>query len=60
MVFTDVKRDSFNWRWEATTDGGKTWTLAWRLAYKRKAPSKDLSQVLSKAASMQSRFESWR
>ena len=39
MVFSDVKPNSFTWRWEATKDGGKTWTLNWRLQYTRsKAP----------------------
>lgn len=37
MVFSDVKKDSFTWDWERTTDGGKTWELAWRLNYKRKS-----------------------
>jgi len=36
MVFANVKPDSFTWRWEATKDGGKTWTLSWRLEYRRK------------------------
>lgn len=37
MVFSDIKSDSFTWRWEASTDGGKSWALQWRLDYKRKA-----------------------
>lgn len=41
MIFSDIKRDSFKWRWEATRDGGKTWTLGMRLEYKRKAVSSD-------------------
>jgi hypothetical protein len=36
MVFYDVTKESFNWRWEGTTDGGKTWKLNWRLHYQRK------------------------
>ena len=36
MVFTKVTPKGFTWRWEATKDGGKTWTLAWQLDYKRK------------------------
>jgi hypothetical protein len=40
MVFSDVKPGSFTWRWEATKDGGKTWTLNWRLQYTRSKPAK--------------------
>lgn len=35
MVFSNVKPNAFTWRWEATKDGGKTWTLNWRLQYTR-------------------------
>jgi hypothetical protein len=35
MVFHDIARDSFTWDWEATTDGGKSWTLNWRISYRR-------------------------
>ena len=34
MVFYDIKKDSFNWDWESSTDG-KEWKLQWRIAYKR-------------------------
>lgn len=37
MIFYDITKSSFMWDWEGSTDGGKTWTLSWRLAYKRKA-----------------------
>ena len=33
MVFYDIKSGSFTWDWESTTDGGKTWTLQWRINY---------------------------
>ena len=36
MVFYDIKKDSFNWDWEGSTDGGKTWQLNWRINYKKK------------------------
>jgi hypothetical protein len=36
MVFSDVKKDSFTWDWERSSDSGKTWELQWRLNYKRK------------------------
>lgn len=35
MVFKDIRPDAFTWDWEATVDGGKTWTLSWRLNYRR-------------------------
>lgn len=35
MVFYNIQKDSFDWDWESTTDGGKTWNLAWRVHYTR-------------------------
>lgn len=35
MVFYDIKQNSMTWDWESTIDGGKTWTLNWRINYKR-------------------------
>lgn len=35
MIFTDIKPDSFTWRWQATTDG-KTWTDNWVIRYTRR------------------------
>ena len=35
MVFYDIKENSLMWDWESTRDGGKTWTLRWRISYKR-------------------------
>jgi hypothetical protein len=35
MVFSDIKKDSFDWNWEATQDNGKTWNLEWHLHYTR-------------------------
>lgn len=35
MVFYDINKDSFTWDWEASKDGGETWTLNWRIQYKR-------------------------
>ena len=37
MRFYDIKPDSFDWDWEGSSDGGKTWTLIWRLHYQRAA-----------------------
>jgi hypothetical protein len=36
MVYTNIKPDSFDWRWEASTDDGKTWQVQWPIHYKRK------------------------
>ncbi len=36
MVFYDIKKDSFTWDWESTTDGGKTWQRLWRIEYTRR------------------------
>lgn len=35
MVFSNIQKDSFDWDWENTTDGGKTWKLNWHLHYTR-------------------------
>ena len=36
MVFYNITKDAFIWDWENSTDGGKSWNLAWRINYKRK------------------------
>jgi hypothetical protein len=35
MVFYNITKDSFLWDWEKSEDGGKTWTLSWRINYVR-------------------------
>jgi hypothetical protein len=35
MVWFDIHADKFNWNWERSDDGGKTWTVIWAIAYKR-------------------------
>ena len=35
MVFYDIRPNRFMWDWEGTTDGGRTWSLLWRLEYRR-------------------------
>ncbi len=36
MVFSNIKPDSFDWRWESSADDGKTWKLLWPIHYQRK------------------------
>lgn len=36
MVYQNITPQSFDWIWEATTDGGKTWVPNWVIHYKRK------------------------
>jgi hypothetical protein len=36
MVFRDIKKDSFTWDWESSSDGGSTWSLQWQINYQRK------------------------
>ena len=38
MVFLNVSPDSFDWRWEKSGDGGKTWQVQWPIHYSRKKP----------------------
>ncbi len=40
MVFTNIKPDSFDWRWEFSSDDGKTWSLAWPIHYQRRGAPK--------------------
>ncbi|WP_420316313.1 hypothetical protein [Ekhidna sp.] len=35
MRFYDIKENSLTWDWEASTDGGETWNLSWRINYQR-------------------------
>ena len=37
MVYKNISANEFDWSWEASTDGGKTWTVQWPIHYKRKA-----------------------
>ena len=36
MVFQNITANEFDWNWEASTDGGKTWQVMWPIHYKRK------------------------
>ena len=35
MVFYNIKKDTFDWNWESSTDNGKTWKLNWKIMYTR-------------------------
>jgi hypothetical protein len=39
MVFSDITRDSLEWNWERSDDGGQTWQSLWQIKYARKADS---------------------
>ena len=36
MVYYNIKKVSFDWVWEASTDGGLTWKANWKIRYERK------------------------
>ena len=36
MVYYNIRPDSFNWSWEASTDGGMNWKPNWQIRYVRK------------------------
>jgi hypothetical protein len=36
MVYKNISASEFDWSWEASSDGGKTWTVQWPIHYKRK------------------------
>jgi len=38
MVFLNISKDSFDWRWEVSADGGATWKLVWPIHYVRRQP----------------------
>jgi hypothetical protein len=35
MVYKNIKADAFDWSWERSTDGGKTWNVLWPIHYTR-------------------------
>ena len=37
MIWKNVTANEFDWSWESSTDGGKTWQVQWPIHYKRKA-----------------------
>lgn len=36
MVFKNIQPDEFDWSWEGSKDGGKTWQVQWPIHYKRR------------------------
>jgi len=38
MVFHHIEPDAFDWRWEKSADGGKTWEVQWPIHYTRRKP----------------------
>ena len=36
MVWKNVTPNQFDWSWEASQDGGKTWQINWPIHYKRR------------------------
>lgn len=37
MVFKNITPNEFDWSWEASNDGGKTWQVNWPIHYKRRS-----------------------
>ena len=35
MVFYEITNDSLKWDWESSVDGGETWSLSWRINYRK-------------------------
>ena len=42
MVFRGIKKNSFTWDWQSSTDGGETWKLQWQIAYRR---TEEITQI---------------
>ena len=36
MVWKNIQANQLDWSWEASKDGGKTWSVQWPIHYKRK------------------------
>jgi hypothetical protein len=37
MVWKNISASEFDWSWEASRDGGKTWQVQWPIHYKRRS-----------------------
>jgi len=40
MVWYDIQDDKFEWNWERSDDGGKTWRVLWQIHYTKKRTSR--------------------
>ena len=36
MVYKNITANDFDWSWESSSDGGKTWQVQWPIHYKRR------------------------
>jgi hypothetical protein len=36
MIFKNISTNAFDWSWEASGDGGKTWQVKWPIHYQRR------------------------
>jgi hypothetical protein len=36
MVWYNIEPSQFDWNWERSDDGGKTWRTLWQIKYRRK------------------------
>ena len=36
MTFSNISKEKFDWDWDTSEDGGKTWTSRWHIVYTRK------------------------
>jgi hypothetical protein len=36
MVFKNISKDEFDWSWEGSKDGGKSWQVVWPIHYRRR------------------------
>jgi hypothetical protein len=36
MTFSNIRKDRFDWDWDTSEDGGKSWTSRWHIDYVRK------------------------
>ena len=34
-TYYNIESDSFDYKWEESQDGGKTWTVYWKVKYRR-------------------------
>lgn len=37
VIWKNIRRESIDWTWERSSDGGQTWQLLWSIRYQRKS-----------------------